>query len=281
MSLKLMYITNRTDIAQIAENAGVDRIFVDLEYIGKNLRQGGMDTVQNRHSIDDIKKIKAVISKSELLVRCNPIHNATDEYGSTEDEIKKIIDVGADIIMLPYFKTADEVKRFIKAVNGKAKTILLFEHKDAVNNIDEILEINGIDEAYIGLNDLSLSYNLKFMFQLLQDGTVESICDKFKAKNISYGFGGVASIDKGLLPGKFVVKEHYRLKSSSVILSRSFCKIETESNIDDIIFKFNNGISDIRKLENECISNENNPVFFEQNRLETEKRIKNIIAELG
>ena len=31
-----MYITNRADIAQIAESAGVDRIFVDLEFIGKS-----------------------------------------------------------------------------------------------------------------------------------------------------------------------------------------------------------------------------------------------------
>ena len=38
MALKLMYITNRPEIAQIAETAGVDRIFVDLEYIGKKDR---------------------------------------------------------------------------------------------------------------------------------------------------------------------------------------------------------------------------------------------------
>lgn len=56
MSLKLMYITNQPEIAQIAESAGVDRIFVDLEYIGKSDRQGGMDTVQCRHTIDDVKK---------------------------------------------------------------------------------------------------------------------------------------------------------------------------------------------------------------------------------
>ena len=30
MPLKLMYITNRTDVALIAEQAGVDRIFVDI-----------------------------------------------------------------------------------------------------------------------------------------------------------------------------------------------------------------------------------------------------------
>ena len=43
MALKLMYITNNPDVARIAEEAGVDRIFVDMEYIGKSDRQGGMD----------------------------------------------------------------------------------------------------------------------------------------------------------------------------------------------------------------------------------------------
>ena len=42
MFLKLMYITNRPDVALIAEQAGVDRIFIDMEYIGKADRQGGM-----------------------------------------------------------------------------------------------------------------------------------------------------------------------------------------------------------------------------------------------
>ena len=51
MALILFYITNNKDIAQIAQAAGVDRIFIDMEYIGKDLRQGGMDTVQNHHTI--------------------------------------------------------------------------------------------------------------------------------------------------------------------------------------------------------------------------------------
>ena len=39
--LKLMYITNRPQIARIAERHGVDRIFVDLETLGKEERQAG------------------------------------------------------------------------------------------------------------------------------------------------------------------------------------------------------------------------------------------------
>ena len=34
--LNLMYITKKTEIAKIAESAGVDWIFVDMEFIGKD-----------------------------------------------------------------------------------------------------------------------------------------------------------------------------------------------------------------------------------------------------
>ena len=137
MPLKLMYITNNPEIAQIAENAGVDRVFVDLEYIGKDLRQGGMDTVQNHHTPMDARNVKRVLTKAELLVRINPIHDASDGYGSTEEEIDAVIASGADIIMLPYFKTANEVERFVAGVGGRAKTMLLFETVASVENIDE------------------------------------------------------------------------------------------------------------------------------------------------
>ena len=149
MPLKLMYITNRPEIAQIAESAGVDRIFVDMEYIGKDLRQGGMDTVQSHHTIEDIKAVRGAIEQAELLVRINPIHEATADYGSSEEEINATIATGADIIMLPYFKTAAEVKKFVDLVAGRAKTMLLFETPESVDAIDEILDISGIDEVFI------------------------------------------------------------------------------------------------------------------------------------
>ena len=41
MALTLMYLTNRPQVAQIAEKAGVDRIWVDLETLGKEDRQRG------------------------------------------------------------------------------------------------------------------------------------------------------------------------------------------------------------------------------------------------
>ena len=113
--LNLMYITNRPEIAQIAEENGVDWIFVDMEFIGKDNRQGGLDTVQNHHTIDDIRNIRKVITKSKLLVRVNPIHEALPDYPSSKDEIDAAINAGADIVMLPFYKTVKEVRQFINA----------------------------------------------------------------------------------------------------------------------------------------------------------------------
>ncbi len=53
--LKLMYITNNPSVASIVEGAGVDRIFVDMEYIGKADRQGGMDAVQSHQRLKMLK----------------------------------------------------------------------------------------------------------------------------------------------------------------------------------------------------------------------------------
>lgn len=252
MALKLMYITNNPDVAQIAESAGVDRIFVDMEYIGKQERQGGMDTVQSHHTIEDIKRIREVIRKADLLARVNPIHNAFAEYSSSEREINEVIEAGADIIMLPYFKTCEEVDRFLKIVDKRIKTQLLLETPEAVQVVDDILKLEGIDEIHIGLNDLSLGYRKKFMFELLTDGTVEKLCFKFKMSGIPYGFGGIASLGQGMLPAEYIIKEHYRLGSSCVILSRSFCDTSKIQGLDRIRTIFVEGVQKIRDLEDEC-----------------------------
>ena len=251
-NIKLMYITNQPCVALVAEKNGVDRIFVDMEFIGKDLRQGGMDTVQSRHTLSDVKNIRKVLTKSELLVRANPVHDAIASFSSTEDEINGIIESGADIIMLPYFKTAKEVERFIKAVDGRAKTLLLFETVAAYENADEILTLSGIDEVFIGLNDLSLDFGKQFMFELLVDGTVEKLCDKFKAKGIPFGFGGIATPGAQVpLPAERILKEHYRLGSTCVILSRSFCNAQKLST-DELEVQFADGMAKIRESEREA-----------------------------
>ena len=251
MSLTLMYITNNIQNAQIAQDAGVDRIWIDMEYIGKDLRQGGMDTVQNHHFIEDIKKIRPIVTKSELLVRINPIHDATSEYGASEEEIEQTIEAGADVIMLPYFKTPEEVSRFITCVNGRAKTQILVETAEAVERLQEILAIPGIDEVHVGLNDLHLAYKQDFMFELLCDGTVKQICEKAQDAGIKFGFGGVARVGYGMLPAEYIIAEHYRLGSTAAILSRGFCDANRVENTMDVRDEFIEGVKNIRIKEKE------------------------------
>lgn len=252
MSLKLMYITNKPAVAEIAEQAGVDWLFLDMEFIGKDARQGGLDTVQNHHTVKDIENIKNAVKSAKVLVRVNPIHDALPNYPSSKDEIDASIKAGADILMLPFFKTVEEVRAFIGYVGGRAKTCLLLETAEAAMLIDEILKVPGIDMIHIGLNDLHLSLGMKFMFQLLTDGIVESLANKIKAKGIPFGFGGIARLDTGVVPGKYVLKEHYRLGSSMVIVSRSFCNTDQITDLNEVKQIFVTGIAEIRRLEAEA-----------------------------
>jgi 2-keto-3-deoxy-L-rhamnonate aldolase RhmA len=273
-----MYITNKPAVAKIAEEVGVDWIFLDMEFIGKDSRQGGLDTVQNHHTVEDVKNIRNAIEKAKLLVRVNPIHEALDNYPSSNDEIDATIAAGADILMLPFFKTVEEVKTFIKLVDGRAKTLLLMETVEAANLIDEILEVPGIDMIHLGLNDMHLELGMKFMFQLLADGTVEKLGNKIKAKGIPFGFGGIATLDGGALPGSMVLKEHVRLGSSMVIVSRSFCNTDVITDLDEVNKIFHTGIKAIRDLEAEV---QNQPKeYFEKNHEKVIKAVNQIVKNI-
>lgn len=273
MPLNLMYITNHPEIAQIAESSGVNRIFVDMEYIGKAERQGGQDSVKNHHTVEDVKAMKEAVESAEVLVRVNPIHEATEEYCSSEEEIDAVVKAGADMIMLPFIQSVDEARQFLRYVDGRTKTMLLIETPASAEAIDEILEIPGIDEMYIGLNDLSLGYGKQFMFELLADGTVETLCLKCKIKGIPYGFGGIASLGNGMLPSEYVIREHYRLGSTCAILSRSFCNLEKVKHIGVISTTFIDGVKAIRDLEKEC---EEKISYFRENEKEVARRVKSI-----
>ena len=243
MALKLMYITNDVDVALIAQKYGVARIWIDLETIGKAQRQRGCDAVQSFHSVDDIRRIKPHLTSSEMLVRINKW------YTDSVKEINDVIDAGADMIMLPYWKTVDEVKNFIHAVDGRVKTTLLLETKEAVECIDQVLALGGFDEIHIGLNDLHLSYGLDFMFELLTDGTVEMLCKKFADAGLPYGFGGIAKIGDGAVTAEKIILEHYRLGSTRAILSRTFCDNAVIQSIEEIDKVFDVNMKNLREFE--------------------------------
>lgn len=156
MMLKLMYITNKPELAVKAQMAGIDRIFIDLEKNGKLERQGHLDTHISDHCMSDISEVRKVINSAELLVRVNP------PYAGTKDEVDKCIELGADIIMLPMFKSRKEVEAFVGCVDKRAKVCLLLETSEAMVRVNDIVEVEGVDEIHVGLNDLH--FKLRFEF---------------------------------------------------------------------------------------------------------------------
>lgn len=271
MSLKLMYITNDPEIAKIAEKHGCDRIFLDLETIGKEERQRGMNTVKSHHHLSDVPILRKVLTKSELLVRVNPL------YDGTQKELDSVIKDGADIVMLPMFRTADDARRFVKMVNGRCKVMLLAETKDAMENLEEICQVPGIDEIHIGLNDLHLELHKQFMFELLADGTVDRMAAILKKHHITFGFGGIARLDEGMLPARHIIGDHYRLGSTIAILSRSFCDSWIIDDLEEIDRVFKYGLMEIREYE-ERLTHESKD-FFENNHLLVQREVADVLLK--
>lgn len=214
--LNLMILCDDPESAQMAEDAGVDRIFYDLEYIGKAERQHGRNTVKSNNKLEDLPAIRKVVKKSKLLVRTNPIHAYSSE------EIEKAIAFGADILMLPMAIDHHDAQQYVDMVAGRAKVCIMIETAAAMARLDKIISTKGVDEVFIGLNDLHISMGLTFMFELLSDGLVEYIAQKCNKANMPFGFGGIARIGEGDLRSDDILAEHVRLGSSSVILSRTF-----------------------------------------------------------
>ena len=214
--LKLMILAADSQSALKAQKSGVDRVFYDLEWIGKNERQHGRNTVKSNNSIDDIPAVREVLKESELLVRTNPIH------AYSKAEIDKAIAYGANVLMLPMVMDQHDVEQYVEMVAGRAKVCIMIETAAAMARLDKILAVPGVDELFIGLNDLHISMGLTFMFELLSDGLVEYIADKCNKAGMPFGFGGIARIGEGDLPSDNILGEHVRLGSTSVILSRTF-----------------------------------------------------------
>ncbi|MDD5173079.1 MAG: aldolase/citrate lyase family protein [Patescibacteria group bacterium] len=269
--MEFIFITNNPEMAAYAQKIGVERIMVDLEYIGKKKRQGHLDTLISNHSINDIKKVKKIINHSKLLVRVNPI------YERSKEEIDKAISNGAEIIMLPMFKTVSEVEKFISIINGRVKNILLLETSQALVRINEILKIKGINETYIGLNDLHLSMGLNFMFELLSGGIIEYLANIFKKHQMKWGFGGIAKIGQGDLPAEYILAEHVRLNSQMVILSRTLH--EKSQTIQEL--KRTNFMKEIQKLRRKEKEIKNWPAEkFIKNKSIMEEKVKRIVKKL-
>ena len=240
---RLILITNNPNRGVLAQLAGVDWILVDMEYKGKKERQFNRDTVISYHTFQDVQAMRQRITVSQLVVRINP-------WGEwSPAEIEGVVQCGADIIMLPFFKTSIEVALFIGQVGGRAKTCLLLETMAGISALDDILAVPGIDFFHIGLNDIHIERGTTFIFEFLADGGVDEVAAKLRAAGIPFGVGGMSRIGTLIPPAERILAEHLRLGSTGVILSRSFTFDSFTTNGDDFEKKFKDEIAKVRATE--------------------------------
>ena len=216
--MKLCLITDNESFASAAERSGIDRIMLDLERKGKADRQEHQNLFLSDHQITSVPVLAAALQQAALVVRINPLD------GDSRQEIDEVISGGADYVMLPYFHTADEVRQFIEHVNARSRTVLLIETKAALENLSEILDVEGIDEVHIGLNDLTLSLGRQSIFDLLCDGTIKQMSETITARKLPFGFGGLARLSHQDLPisPEHILAAQIRLKATRGWLGRSF-----------------------------------------------------------
>jgi len=124
----------------------------------------------------------------DALIACDntPAETLVRVRANEEPRIKLALDLGANAVMVPMVNTVDDARRAVKAAkfpmlggrgigpwrasdyyrdfdnymataNEATALIIQIEHRDAVEAIDDIIAVEGIDAIFVGPADLSAS----------------------------------------------------------------------------------------------------------------------------
>ena len=165
-----------TSIAEILANAGFDWLVVDLEHTTISIEQAG----------ELIRTIELTTTPSLVRLTSN-----------NKNQIKRVMDAGASGIVVPMVNSAEDAREAVAATRypplgnrgvGLARAqqygssfkeylswqsdmssgpvvIVQIEHIKAVDNLREILSVDGVDAFIIGPYDLSCSMGIPGKFE--------------------------------------------------------------------------------------------------------------------
>ncbi len=181
----LTLLTDDPDRALAADAAGIDRVGIDLETLGKAARQAGRATRISNHRAESLAKIVPRLKLAAPFARCNPIH------AGSKAEVDAVIGYGARVIMLPYFTTLREVEIFSGFVQGRALIVPLVETVEALCLIPFLRTHLGVEECHFGLNDLAIQMGLLNCWDVLEDERLRRATLAARETGIAFGIGGV------------------------------------------------------------------------------------------
>lgn len=163
----ILLTTGSREVAEVIQLAGVDWVFIDME-------QGALEP----SGVQGV--LQALAGGPPALVRI-PDNDAV--------WFKKVLDAGADGVIVPLVRSADDArkavacakypplgersvgvgrahgygtrfKEYVERANDSVALVLQIEHIDAVEALDDILAVPGVDAAFVGPLDLSGSMGM-------------------------------------------------------------------------------------------------------------------------
>ena len=204
--------------AQDADRAGVDRVGVDLERLGKRERQPDPGLWLSTHREESLPLIRERLSRARLFARTNPPHDGWPP------EAERLIAAGVEVLMLPAFGSAADVRDALAVVGGRALLVPLVETADALAAADEIAASPGLAEVHFGLNDLALAMGLENRFGVLTQPALESATRTLRGAGVRVGVGGIgrAGDDSLPIPSDLIYAQYPRLGATGALIARSF-----------------------------------------------------------
>ena len=155
--------------AEILAQAGFDWLWIDMEHAALNLETAhrmiqatqGTDTVPivrvgwNLHWL--AKPVLDMGAMGVIMPQVNSKQEAVDAVQAVRYPPEGVRGMGAGFAALRWGLSMPE---YLKIANNEIMAILLIEHIEAVNHIDEILTVPGVDLIFVGPSDLSGSMGL-------------------------------------------------------------------------------------------------------------------------
>lgn len=220
--MELILITNEVDLAVAAVAAGVERVMIDLERRGKAERQEGVPLFLSDHAMSDLTRLRRALTEREataqIQVRVDPWH------AGSPTQIDQVVELGADVVMLPMTETPEQAQSFTGTLAGRARASLLVETVDGIRQLDDLLAAGDVAEVHIGLNDLRLSSGGRVIFEPLADTRLTAVAGTVHRHGLGLGIGGVTAPDVAGLPvdPDLVLGALVRLGATTGWLGRSF-----------------------------------------------------------
>lgn len=176
----------------VLDNVGLDYVIIDTEHSPRGRSElGDYLTMMNTSNVVPIVRIPIPNSHYVTMAIDAGSQGVLAPYCETVEEVKEVIaatklrplkGASAQDVMDTKNYISPETKSYLKRRNQNNVAIIGVESKTAVDNLPNILEIEGIDAIFVGPNDMSISLGVPDGYDSdIYKKTVKSvidICDK-------------------------------------------------------------------------------------------------------